>query len=145
MAIEKSPLESSMEDETPIEIELEQSLGEPDGSKTFLVQEDGSFLDADEFEEQSRIEFGENIAESLDESELNEIASELTSLFEEDLESRDDWFQTFTDLIDFWIDIVVQVILYEFLLFILDYSDLLLHFNKNDSEQKLRKALRPHL
>jgi len=100
MAIEKSPLESSMEDETPIEIELEQSLGEPDGSKTFLVQEDGSFLDADEFEEQSRIEFGENIAESLDEGELNEIASELTSLFEEDLESRDDWFQTFTKGLD---------------------------------------------
>ena len=100
MAIEKSPLESSMEDETPIEIELEQNLGEPDGSKTFLVQEDGSFLDADEFEEQSRIEFGENIAESLDEGELNEIASELTSLFEEDLESRDDWFQTFTKGLD---------------------------------------------
>ena len=49
MAIEKSPLESSMEDETPIEIELEQNLGEPDGSKTFLVQEDGSFLDADKY------------------------------------------------------------------------------------------------
>ena len=46
------------------------------------------------------IEFGENIAESLDESELNEIASELTSLFEEDLESRDDWFQTFTKGLD---------------------------------------------
>lgn len=100
MAIEKSPLESSIEDETPIEIELEQSTTQPDGGKTFLVQEDGSFLDAEEIEEQSTIEFGENIAESLDEQELNLIASELTSLFEEDLESRDDWFQTFTKGLD---------------------------------------------
>ena len=45
--------------------------------------------------------FGENLAETLDENELNTIATELVeSSYEDDLDSRNDWFQTYTEGLD---------------------------------------------
>jgi len=50
--------------------------------------------------EETVSKFGENLADSLDERELNTIATELVSSYEDDLDSRNDWFQTYTEGLD---------------------------------------------
>jgi hypothetical protein len=42
-------------------------------------------------------DFSANLAEYLDETVLQSLASELTSDFDEDLSSRKDWMQTYVD------------------------------------------------
>ena len=42
-------------------------------------------------------EFGENLAESIDDDTLQSLSSELMSDFEEDVSSRKDWMQTYVD------------------------------------------------
>jgi len=42
-------------------------------------------------------EFGENLAESIDDGILQSLSSELMSDFEEDVSSRKDWMQTYVD------------------------------------------------
>ena len=94
MAIEKQPIPIiSTPDE---EIELEITAETPEETEVFL-QPDGSVILGSDMPEQSENKFGENLAEGLDENELRSIASELTQLYEEDLESRDDWFNTYAD------------------------------------------------
>ena len=94
MAIEKQPVSIiSTPDE---EIELEITAETPEETEVFL-QPDGSVILGSDMPEQSENKFGENLAEGLDENELRSIASELTQLYEEDLESRDDWFNTYAD------------------------------------------------
>ena len=49
-------------------------------------------------EEQAReAEFGENLAEILDEKQLAELSGDLIAEFEEDISSRKDWIQTYVD------------------------------------------------
>ena len=94
MAIEKQPIPIiSTPDE---EIELEITAETPEETEVFL-QPDGSVILGSDMPEQSENKFGENLTEGLDENELRSIASELTQLYEEDLESRDDWFNTYAD------------------------------------------------
>jgi len=45
-------------------------------------------------------EFNENLAETLDESQLTELAGNLIGEFEEDISSRKDWMQTYVDGLD---------------------------------------------
>ena len=47
-----------------------------------------------EFIEKCSDKFGENLAEVIDDNELNTIAQELIASYEEDLDSRNDWFRT---------------------------------------------------
>ena len=42
-------------------------------------------------------EFNENLAEYIDDGELQSLSSELLSDFEEDVSSRKDWMQTYVD------------------------------------------------
>jgi hypothetical protein len=94
MAIEKQPIPMRSGSEDPIELELVQ---QPDEETELFVQPDGSIVRGSDMEEETPSKFGENLAEVLDDRELNTIAAELVSSYEEDLESRDDWFQTYSE------------------------------------------------
>ena len=94
MAIEKQPIPINSNVEQPIELELMQ---QPQEETELFVQPDGSIIRGSEMEEEMPSKFGENLAEVLDDRELNTIAAELVSSYEEDLESRDDWFQTYSE------------------------------------------------
>ena len=94
MAIEKQPIPMRSSSEDPIELELVQ---QPDEETELFVQPDGSIVRGSDMEEETPSKFGENLAEVLDDRELNTIAAELVSSYEEDLDSRDDWFQTYSE------------------------------------------------
>ena len=97
MAIEKQILSSVPMTEESIELEI---LPQEEEETELFVQPDGSIIRGSEMQEQSISKFGENLAETLDERELNTIASELVGNFEDDLDSRNDWFQTYTEGLD---------------------------------------------
>ena len=94
MAIEKQPIPMRSSSEDPIELELVQ---QPEEETELFVQPDGSIVRGSDMEEETPSKFGENLADVLDDRELNTIASELVSSYEEDLESRDDWFRTYSE------------------------------------------------
>ena len=71
-------------DPLPIEIELEL----PDGEQ--MMEEEVA----------QPPQFNENLAEFLDDSVLAPLASELTSLYEEDKESRQEWYEAFSNGLD---------------------------------------------
>ena len=97
MAIEKQPLSMPSSSGDPIELELVQ---QPQEETELFVQPDGSIVRGSDMQEEMPTKFGENLAEVLDDRELNTIASELVSSYEEDLESREDWFQTYSEGLD---------------------------------------------
>jgi len=92
MAIDKAlyqapkGIEALAEEEQPIEIEIEN----PD---VVHMEMDGIEIDI----EAQDPEFGENLAEVLDDSYLALIAQELTADYEADIGSRKDWLQTYVD------------------------------------------------
>ena len=73
--------------EGPIEIELEL----PEGAETF---------DEMPMEGQQPADFNENLADLLEEDVLQSLSSELVSLYEEDKESRKDWYEAFSKGLD---------------------------------------------
>ena len=93
MAIEKAlyaapgGLDALGQDEEEIEIELP-----PD-------EESDNIIDLEEPDTGSP-EFNANLAEEMDEGTLQSIASELLGLYEEDVNSRKDWIQTYVDGIE---------------------------------------------
>ena len=97
MAIEQQPL--SMVPPADQEIELE-IMEQPAEETEVFIQPDGSAILGSDMPEQTTAKFGENLADSLDERELYTIATELVSNYEEDLDSRDDWFHTYTEGLD---------------------------------------------
>ena len=60
--------------EDPIELELVQ---QPDEETELFVQPDGSIVRGSDMEEETPSKFGENLAEVLDDRELNTIAAEV--------------------------------------------------------------------
>jgi hypothetical protein len=83
--LDEEGLDIEIEMETPTEVGI---IELPDGSVE--VSLDGS-SDADDEEES----FGDNLAEYMDEGELQKLASELTDLVEADIISRKEWADTF--------------------------------------------------
>ena len=71
---------------TEIEIEIEPSLEQDDGSMIIDFEDAPSGLEAG---------FGENLAEVMDEADLASLGSELIELFNADRESRADWENTY--------------------------------------------------
>ena len=90
MAIERQPL-SSVPNPQEIEIEI---MEQPEEETELFIQPDGSVIRGSDMPDQTSAKFGENLAESLDERELRTIATELVASYEDDLDSRDDWFKT---------------------------------------------------
>lgn len=82
LAQEEIPLEIAIEDPESVEIGI-------DGQPILKIEK--------EDEESETDKFNRNLAEYMDESELEALASDLISDFEEDLASRKDWMQTYVD------------------------------------------------
>ena len=81
------------------EIEVEEEPFEDETVEVF-IDDEGIASFGDEFDEDYAISFGENIAEILDESTRGELASKITSYYHDDLDSRQDWYETFRDGLD---------------------------------------------
>jgi hypothetical protein len=79
LAMEEEPLEIEIENPDEVEINM--------GPLSIQITPD-----SEEGEE-----FGENLAEYLDETALQSLASELVSDFEDDIGARKDWMQTYVD------------------------------------------------
>ena len=97
MAIEKSlyqapegieALDMMNEMEPDLEIEIEDP-------EDVILRADG--LEIDLMPDEEDDEFNQNLAEDMDESVLEHIASELIGDYEDDLSSRKDWIQTYVD------------------------------------------------
>ena len=97
MAIEQQSLSMVSPPEEEIELELMQ---EPEEETEMFIQPDGSVIMGSDMPDQATVKFGENLADSLEDRELYTIATELVSSYEDDLDSRDDWFQTYTEGLD---------------------------------------------
>lgn len=82
-----------------IEIEVGQDPFEEETVEVF-IDDEGSTTFGDEFDEDYAISFGENIADILEDSALGELASKITSFYHDDLDSRNDWYETFRDGLD---------------------------------------------
>jgi len=62
-----------------------------------LFDEDDNLVDPSAMEMDVNIAFDENLAEYLDPATLREISSELLSSYQDDLDSRENWYETFRD------------------------------------------------
>ena len=97
MAIEKQVISAVPDNQEAIELEI---TPETEEETELFVQPDGSIVRGSDMPEQTVSKFGENLAETLEDNELNTIAAELIGSFEDDLDSRNDWFQTYTEGLD---------------------------------------------
>ena len=103
MAVEKSiaqmmatPEEAEVEIET---VEEEQpSLFASD--ETVMLDDGGAIVGYVEDDQELDSEFFANLAEEIDEDELGSLSSELISSYKDDLESRQDWLDQYTDGLD---------------------------------------------
>ena len=101
MAIDKSinPTEAdqvkkslnALASEIEVEVEIEETPEEMDGSLIITFEDEPSGLEAG---------FGENLAEVMDQSDLDMLGSELVSSFNSDRESRADWENTYVTGLD---------------------------------------------
>ena len=62
-----------------------------------LFDEDNNVMSPADLPMEDNIPFGENLAEYIDEGTLGQIASELESSYQDDVSSRQDWYETFRD------------------------------------------------
>lgn len=99
MAIERTPA-------TPVEGLIEQepeaiSIAIENPESVSIETEDGGMLiDFDPQEDRPESEFGDNLAEVIDENDLERIGSELIAAFQNDKDSRRDWEETYTKGLD---------------------------------------------
>ena len=96
MVVEKpiNPEASPLENESPLDVELAEDIG-----TEITPTEDGGAI-VGEMEEQIAVDFSSNLAETLDEDELNNLSSELRQQYEDDKESRSDWIDSYTKGLD---------------------------------------------
>ena len=105
MAIEKQnpmePLEVPVEIQEALEVELPEEMNiQGQMTNAFEVGQDGNLVPLFEEEEVIVTEHQVNLAEVLDSSSLNTLASELLDAFEQDKDSRKDWLDVFTKGLD---------------------------------------------
>jgi hypothetical protein len=99
LAIERTPA-------TPVEGLIEQepeaiSIAIENPESVSIETEDGGMLiDFDPQEDRPESEFGDNLAEIIDENDLERIGSELIGAFQNDKDSRRDWEETYTKGLD---------------------------------------------
>ena len=85
--------------ETIEEAEIDKiiELAQPESEDGFVMMEDGSAVLGGEDDMPMNIEFDGNLAEVLDEDELQKISNLLLDGIEKDKSSRKDWEKTYTD------------------------------------------------
>ena len=84
MAIEKQVISAVPDNQEAIELEI---TPETEEETELFVQPDGSIVRGSDMPEQTVSKIGENLAETLEDNELNTIAAELVGSFEDDLDS----------------------------------------------------------
>jgi len=97
MAIEKQAISAVPNNQEAVELEI---MEQPEEETELFVQPDGSIVRGSDMEDETPSKFGENLAEQLEDNELSTIATELVGSFEDDLDSRNDWFTTYTEGLD---------------------------------------------
>tara|TARA_R100001440_G_scaffold19874_1_gene33485 strand:- start:7658 stop:10129 length:2472 start_codon:yes stop_codon:yes gene_type:complete len=99
LAIERTPatpVEGLIEQE-PEEISI--AIENPD-SVAIETEDGGMLIDFDPQDEKLDSDFGDNLAEVIDENDLERIGSELIAAFQNDKDSRRDWEETYTKGLD---------------------------------------------
>ena len=79
--------------QVPEDLETEESI-------EVLFDEDDNVVYPEELQAEGEIPFGENMAEYIDESTLSKICNELINAYQEDVASREDWYNTFKKGLD---------------------------------------------
>lgn len=104
MAIEKKKPIELVTDEEDIEIEVDDQESEEisfDPENTVLLDDGSAVVNYEETSTQGgQDDFYKNLADDIDDSSLNEIASDLIESYKEDLESRQDWLDSYTEGLD---------------------------------------------
>ena len=102
MAVEKSITQSiENPEEAEIEIEVTEEQMPLFASDDTVMLDDGSaIVGYVEDNENDQGDFYSNLAEEMDEGELDELATELLSSYKDDLESRQDWLDQYVDGLD---------------------------------------------
>ena len=100
MAIERqtpfTPVEGTEEADTE---ELSIAIENPD-SVAISTEDGGMVIDFDPQEDKPESEFGSNLVDFIDESELDRMGSDLVSQFNMDRDSRKEWEETYTKGLD---------------------------------------------
>jgi len=96
MAVEKPIIagEAIIENESPLDVSLVEDIG-----AEITPTEDGGAI-VGNVEEEITVDFSSNLAESIDDDELNNLSSELRQQYEDDKESRSDWIDSYTKGLD---------------------------------------------
>ena len=96
MAVEKPIIagEAIIENESPLDVSLVEDIG-----AEITPTEDGGAI-VGNIEEEIAVDFSSNLAESIDDDELNNLSSELRQQYEDDKESRSDWIDSYTKGLD---------------------------------------------
>ena len=94
MAVDKpiNPEPSPIENLSSIDIPLKE--------ETEVVETDDGGAIIGEMDEEIVVDFSSNLAESIDDDELNNLSSELRQQYEDDKESRSDWIDSYTKGLD---------------------------------------------
>ena len=96
MAVEKPVIaeQAPIENESPLDVELVEDIG-----AEITPTEDGGAI-VGNIEEEIAVDFSSNLAETIDDDELNNLSSELRQSYEDDKESRSDWIDSYTKGLD---------------------------------------------
>ena len=99
MAIDKSLYEApqgleALDEMNQAAPEIEIEIEDPEAVR---IGVDGELILSLEEEEESPEDFNANLAEYMSETELQSLANELVSDYEDDVQSRRDWMQTYVD------------------------------------------------
>ena len=104
MAIEKKKPIELVTDEEDIEIEVDDQESEEisfDPENTVLLDDGSAVVNYEETSIQGgQDDFYKNIADDIDDSSLNEIATDLIESYKEDIESRQEWLDSYTEGLD---------------------------------------------
>ena len=104
MAIEKKKPIELVTDEEDIEIEVDDQESEEisfDPENTVLLDDGSAVVNYEETSTQGgQDDFYKNLADDIDDSSLNEIATDLIESYKEDIESRQEWLDSYTEGLD---------------------------------------------
>ncbi len=99
MAVEK--VVPILEEET-VEIEVTPVDEEVtfDPSNTVLLDDGSAVVNYEEEENEAEDDFSANLAENMEDSQLGELTNELLAAYKDDLESRAEWLESYTEGLD---------------------------------------------
>ena len=102
MAVEKSivPIFDAPMGDLEVEIEEEEQPSLFSEEDTVMLEDGSAIVGYVEEEENEEGDFYANLAEEMDERDLQSLSSELVASYKDDLESRQDWLDTYTSGLD---------------------------------------------